>query len=59
MENHTKVILSYIRYGNEDSKLLLTDGQIRLLNWLFEHDVIDGDDWSMQVLENADVWEEV
>lgn len=59
METRTKVILSYTRYDNEDNKLLLTDDQIRLLNWLFGNDVIDGDDWSMRVLESADVWEEV
>lgn len=59
MENRTKVILSYTRYDDKDNKLLLTNGQIRLLNWLFENDVIDGDDWSMRVLENADIWEEV
>lgn len=59
METRTKVILSYTRYDNEDHKMLLTDSQIRLLNWLFENDAICGDDWSMRVLENADVWEEV
>ena len=59
MSNRKKVIL-YARNGwFDDRKLALTEEQIDLLRWLMDKDFINGDDWDIQVLEDADIWEEV
>ena len=59
MKNRKKVILHKRDSWGADRKLALTDDQIKLLNWLADEDIINNDDWDIQVLEDADEWVEV
>jgi hypothetical protein len=59
MKNRKQVILHRRDGWGDDRKLALTDDQINLLNWLADHDLIDNDTWDIQVLDDAEVWEEV
>ena len=59
MKNRKKVILHKRDDCGVDRKLALTDDQIKLLNWLADEDIINNDDWYIQVLEDADEWVEV
>jgi hypothetical protein len=59
MKNRKKVILHRRDGWGDDRKLALTDDQINLLNWMADRDLIDNDTWDIQVLEDAENWEEV
>lgn len=59
MKNRKKVILHRQDGWGDDYKLALTDDQINLLNWLANEDFINTEVWDIQVLNDADVWEEV
>jgi hypothetical protein len=59
MKNRKKVILHRRDGWGDDRKLALTDDQINLLNWMADRDLIDNDTWDIQVLEDAESWEEV
>ena len=59
MKNRKKVILHRRDGWCDDRKLALTDDQINLLNWMADHDLIDNDTWDIQVLDEAENWEEV
>ena len=59
MKNRKKVILHRRDSWGDDRKLALTDDQINLLNWMADRDLIDNDTWDIQVLEEAENWEEV
>lgn len=59
MKNRKKVILHRRNGWGDDRKLALTDDQINLLNWLVDHDLIENDEWDIQVLDDAEVWKEV
>ena len=60
MKDRTKVIL-HRRDGwsGDDVKMSLTDDQIRLLNYLYDNDVISPDEWDIQELDKAEKWAEV
>lgn len=59
MNNRKRVILHRRDGWGDDRKLALTEEQIDLLNWLVDKDFIDNDDLDVQVLDDAEVWEEV
>ena len=59
MKNRKKVILHRRDGWGEDRKLALTDDQIKLLNYLADHDLFDNDTWDIQVLDDAEEWVEV
>jgi len=59
MKHRKKVILHRRDGWGDDRKLALTDEQINLLNWIADHDLIDNDTWDIQVLDEAENWEEV
>ena len=59
MKNRKKVILHRRDGWGDDRKLALTDDQINLLNWMADHDLIDNDTWDIQLLDEAENWEEV
>lgn len=59
MKNRKKVILHRRDGWGDDRKLALTEEQINLLNWMADHDLIDNDTWDVQVLDEAESWEEV
>ena len=59
MKNRKKVILHRRDGWGDDRKLALTDDQINLLNWLVDKDLINNDDWDIQVLDDAEEWVEV
>ena len=59
MKNRKKVILHKRDGWGDDHKLTLTNDQIKLLNWLGDNDLINNDEWDIQVLEDADQWVEV
>ena len=58
MENRKKVILHRRDDWNDDTKLALTDDQIKLLYWLMNDDIISNSEWDIQVLSDT-VWMEV
>ena len=58
MMKRTKVIL-HRRDGWDDYKLSLTNEQIDLMKWLLDSDIICADDYDLQVLEEADLLEEI
>ena len=58
MMKRTKVIL-HRRDGWNDHKLSLTNEQIDLMKWLLDNDIICVDDYDLQVLEEAEHWEEI
>ena len=59
MANRKKVILHRRDGWKDDYKLALTQEQIDLLNWLLSENLVNNDDWDIQVLEDADRWEEI
>jgi hypothetical protein len=59
MKNRKKVILHKRDSWRDDYKLALTQEQIDLLNWMADHDLIDNGTWDIQVLDEAENWEEV
>lgn len=59
MKERTKVILHRRDGWNKDFQMALTDDQIRLLNYLYNKDVINGDDWDIQELDKVEQWVEV
>lgn len=59
MKNRKKVILHRRDGWCDDHRLALTDDQINLLNWLADEDLINNDEWGIQVLDEVYVWEEV
>ena len=59
MVNRKKVILHCRDGWGEDSKLALTPDQVKLMEWMFNNDMVDVDTWDLQVLEEAEEWEEV
>lgn len=59
MKNRKKVILLKRDGWGDNHKLVLTQEQIDLLNWLLNENLVNTDDWDMQVLEDADKWVEV
>ena len=59
MKDRKKVILHRRDGWGDDRKLALTDDQIHLLDWMADHDLIDNDSWDIQVLDEAECWEEV
>lgn len=59
MKNRKKVILHQRDGWGNDRKLALTDDQIKLLNWLSNDDIIDSNEWDIQILDDAEEWVEV
>ena len=59
MKERTKVILHSKDGWNKDFKMILTDDQIRLLNYLYDNYLIHGDEWDIQELGEAEKWVEV
>ena len=59
MKDRTKVILHRRDGWGVDYKMTLTDDQIRLLNYLYDNDFINGDEWDIQELDKAETWVEV
>ena len=59
MKERTKVILHRRDGWDKDFKMTLTDDQIRLLNYLYNNDVINVDEWDIQELDKAEKWVEV
>ena len=59
MKERTKVILHSRDGRDDDYKMVLTDDQIRLLNYLYDNDFINGDEWDIQELDKAEPWVEV
>ena len=59
MKERTKVILHHRDEWEDDVKMALTDDQIRLLNYLYEEDIICGDKWDIQELDKTEPWVEV
>ena len=60
MSNRRKVILQYQypdSYG-DNFKLILTEDQIQLLNFLLQNNVIDPSDWNYDIFDD-DRWVEV
>ena len=59
MKNRIKTILQRRDDLNDNYKLVLTQEQIDLLNWLLSENLIDPDYYDIQVLEDTDSWIEV
>ena len=59
MANRKKVILHKRDGWGNDYKLSLTQEQIKLLDWLLDADVVSADEYDLQVLDDADNWEEI
>ena len=59
MKERTKVILHPRDDWEDDIKMALTDDQIRLLNFLYDEDIICNDNWCIQELDKAEKWAEV
>lgn len=59
MKNRKKVILHKRVGWCEDRKLALTDDQIKLLYWLMNDDILNNQEWDIQVLDDAEEWVEV
>ena len=59
MEKRVKVILHRRDGWGEDRKLALTPDQVKLMEWMFDRDMVDVDTWDLQVLEEAEAWEEI
>lgn len=59
MEKRVKVILHRRDGWGEDRKLALTPDQVKLMEWMFDREMVDVDTWDLQVLEEAEAWEEV
>ena len=59
MEKRVKVILHRRDGWGDDRKLSLTPDQVKLMKWMFDKDMVDVDTWDLQVLEEAEEWEEI
>ena len=59
MEKRVKVILHRRDGWDDDRKLSLTPDQVKLMEWMFDKDMVDVDTWDLQVLEEAEEWEEI
>ena len=59
MEKRVKVILHRRDGWGDDRKLALTPDQVKLMEWMFDKDMVDVDTWDLQVLEEAEAWEEI
>ena len=59
MEKRVKVILHRRDGWGDDRKLALTPDQVKLMEWMFDRDMVDVDTWDLQVLEDAETWEEI
>ena len=59
MEKRVKVILHRRDGWGEDRKLALTPDQVKLMEWMFDREMVDVDTWDLQVLEEAETWEEI
>lgn len=59
MKNRKKVILHSRDGWGDDRKLVLTDDQIKLLYWLVNDDILNNQEWDIQVLDDAEEWMEV
>ena len=59
MKERTKVILHRQGDWGTDFKMELTDDQIRLLNFLYDKDIIHSAVWDIQKLDKAEKWVEV
>ena len=59
MEKRVKVILHRRDGWGNDHQLLLTPGQVKLMRWMFDNEMVDIDTWDLQVLEEAEVWQEI
>ena len=59
MEKRVKVILHRRDGWGDDRKLSLTPDQVKLMEWMFDKDMVDVDTWDLQVLEEAEEWEEI
>lgn len=59
MEKRIKVILHRRDGWGDDRKLALTADQVKVLEWMFERGMVDVDTWDLQVLEEAEEWEEI
>lgn len=59
MEKRVKVILHRRDGWGDDRKLALTPDQVKLMEWMFDKDMVDVDVWDLQVLEEAVEWEEI
>lgn len=59
MEKRVKVILHRRDGWGEDRKLALTPDQVKLMEWMFDREMVDVDTWDLQVLEEAEAWEEI
>ena len=60
MKNRKKVILHQREGWCDDRKLALTDDQIKLLYWLMnDGDIVNNQEWDIQVLDDAEEWVEI
>ena len=59
MEKRVKVILHRRDGWDDDRKLSLTPDQVKLMEWMFDKDMVDVDTWDLQVLEEAEEGEEI
>lgn len=59
MEKRVKVILHRRDGWGDDRKLALTPDQVKLMEWMFDKDMVDVDVWDLQVLEEAVEWVEI
>ena len=59
MKNRKKVILHRRDGWGDDRQLALTPDQVKLMVWMFDKDMVDVDTWDLQVLEEAEEWEEI
>ena len=59
MEKRVKVILHRRDGQGDDRKLSLTPDQVKLMEWMFDKEMVDVDTWDLQVLEEAEEWEEI
>lgn len=57
-EQKKKVVFNWDN-GYSINHLVLTESQIRLLDWLIENDFISSDNVTIDILENQQEWEEI
>ena len=59
MEKRIRVILHRRDGWGDDRKLALTPDQVKVMRWMFNEEMVDVDTWDLQVLEEAEKWEEI
>lgn len=59
MEKRVKVILHRRDGWSDDHKLALTADQVKLMRWMLDTETVDVDVWELQVLDEAEEWEEI